>query len=191
MQRGGVHVAACSEMKLLGPSLPSIEMRKIEHEERLVALAFLRANWVLVERLRKNLRCHGFATRSGMASLKPVIRKAAAIPMEVFVSLAEALEEARQVVNVNIRCSRELSQPGQKCCGLVNAQGLVGTKCRQHLERQVFFRQGTMMPQVVGGIIRCTNDVHAKLFQYGLRRKPVSQRPVCGLPNPESSVFVK
>ena len=48
-----------------------------------------------------------------------------------------------------------------------------------------------MMSQVVCGIIRSANDVHAKLLHNGLRRESVSQCLVCVFPNLESGVLVE
>src|SRR5271166_283832 len=113
------------------------------------------------------------------------------MPVEVFMPLAEPMEEARQVANIGIRSSGELFQPGQERSGLVNAQRMVRTKRRQHLERQVCFRQRTMMSQVVRGIIRRADCVDAKLLQDSLCRESVGQRLVCGLPNPGSGAVVE
>src|SRR5271157_3778582 len=134
-------------------------MCKIEQEEGLIALALLGADWMLVQRLGKNLRRLGFAARRRRTALESVIGEAAAMPVEVFMQLAKTMEEASQVVNVGIGHGGELPQPGQKCCGFLDAERAVRTKRRQDLERQICFRQRTMMSQVVRGIIRCANDV--------------------------------
>ncbi len=141
-------------------------------------------------RFGENRGSGAVGTRRRETVVEPVIGEAAAEGVEKLVALAQRVEEASEISNVDIRSRREFRDPTGEFRS-ADRKSLVGPEGGKHAGRQLRFRDCTMMTEIVGRIIGGADDFDVKFLKDALRGEIVGEKGVGALPDGRRGGFVE
>src|SRR5215472_2568808 len=122
--------------------------------------------------------------------VQAVIREAATERMEFIMALAERIQQAVEVANVDVGYRRQLSDPGSEF-GRSDGQGLVRAKRGKDQRRETRSGDRAMVAQVVGGVVRRANNLYPELFEDSVRSEVGGEGSVSTIPHRRCRGFVE